>query len=273
MILSPDWTICADPPNPSDDDVHVWRISLVQPDHVIDSVRALLTPDEQARATRFHFARDRDRSIIGRGSLRVLLGRYLGTAPERVNFAYGAFGKPALANPSPGIEFNLTHAGELALCAVARRRPVGIDLEPIRPMPDAERIATRFFSPREQAELLGLPSEERAAAFLRCWTRKEAFIKALGEGLSHPLDQFDVTLAANMPARLVSVIGRPGDVDRWQLLHIDPGPAYVGALVVERPCASVCLLQMAGATHTAAPRSGRASMPSTPDSSRRSPPR
>jgi 4'-phosphopantetheinyl transferase len=222
-------------------DVHVWLAAL-------DSLRAWklhghLSPDEVARADRFRFPRDRQRFVAARGLLRELLGRYLEADPAGLRFAYGPRGKPALADGagSDRLHFNVSHSGGLALLAFARGRDLGIDLELERPVPEAESIAERYFSPREGAELRRLSPAERPRAFFRCWTRKEAFIKATGDGLSRPLDAFDVTLAPREPARLLRVEGEPEETARWWMEGLEPAEGFAGALAVEgRPARLAC---------------------------------
>ncbi len=235
MGLEPSW-----PPPPAhltlaEDEVHVWRAHLdLAPAQVRELLRTL-TPDERARARRFRFRRDRDRFIVARGVLRAILGRYLGVDPGRLRFRYSPYGKPALADEfeDEGIRFNLAHSQGIALYAVSRGRDVGVDVEYVRADLADERIAERFFSPREVAMLRAVPAEQRREAFFHCWTRKEAYVKARGEGLSLPLDQFDVSLAPGEPAALLSTPGDPPEVTRWSLRALDPGPGYIAALAVE----------------------------------------
>jgi 4'-phosphopantetheinyl transferase len=208
---------------------------LDQPASTVRRLGESLALDERERAGRFHFDRDRDRFIVGRGALRALLGRYLGMEPGRVAFRYGPQGKPALAEgagTSP-LQFNLAHSQGLALLAIAEGRQIGIDVEVIRPVSEVDQLVGRFFSPRECAEFRRVAEGERLASFYRGWTRKEAYLKATGEGLATPLDQFDVTLAPGEPARLLDVAGRPSEVSRWALLDLDPGPEAIAALAVE----------------------------------------
>ncbi|MFZ6030209.1 MAG: 4'-phosphopantetheinyl transferase family protein [Chloroflexota bacterium] len=217
--------------------VHVWQVPLLQPAGDVDALMATLSPDEAERARRFHFARDRRRFVVARGTLRRILAAYLGMPPEGVVFSYGARGKPFLAathNPSD-LRFNLAHAHEMALFAFACRRETGVDIEHIHPLPDAAAIAGRFFAAREYRAWLHLPEAQRLEGFFHCWTRKEAYIKAIGDGLSKPLDQFEVSLEAGETSCLLHVAGDPQEVERWTLL---PFPlaveGYVAALAVEQ---------------------------------------
>jgi len=214
------------------DEIHVWRAELDQPETTVQRLARTLSPDEQERAKRFCLERVRTRFIVGRGLLRTILGHYLGRAPEGLHFAYAARGKPSLA-PSEGtdLRFNVSHSDGIGLFAVARGREVGVDVERLRPLPRAERIAERFFSVPERTALKGLPAERRLEGFFTCWTRKEAYIKARGDGLGHPLDQFAVTIAPGEPARLSAVgDGDPSEIARWSLEGLPPGPGYVAAL-------------------------------------------
>jgi len=219
----------------SSDDVHVWRAALDQPESRIRQFAHCLSADERARAERFHFERDRRHFIVGRGLLRAILGCYLSIEPHRLEFCYGSHGKPELGETSVGrrLRFNLSHSQGLVLYGVTRDREIGIDLERIRPIPKAEQIAQRFFSARENAVFRALPPGQGSEAFFNCWTRKEAYIKAVGDGLARPLDRFDVSFAPGEPARLLHVEGDPQEASRWGLLALTPAAGYVAALVVE----------------------------------------
>jgi 4'-phosphopantetheinyl transferase len=217
------------------DEVHVWRASLDQPPSQIEKARCSLAADEEARAARFHFEKDRAHYIVARGVLRDILGCYLNRASECLSFRYGPHGKPALAGYSDGerIRFSVSHSHGMALYAVARGREVGIDLERIRRDLAAGEIAERFFSRWEVATLRALPTELQRQAFFLCWTRKEAYIKARGEGLSLPLDQFDVSLAPGEPAAILGTRPDPAEASRWSLQELCPAHGYVAALAVE----------------------------------------
>ena len=217
------------------DEVHVWRATLDQTPSQSQSFLLNLAADERARAVRFYFERDRERFIVARGVLRVILGGYLNRAPERLSFSYSSHGKPALAEESDrdAIRFSVSHSHGVALYAFTRGRDVGIDLERIRADLAVVEIAERFFSQQEVAMLRAFRTEEQRQAFFRCWTCKEAYIKARGEGLSLPLDQFDVSLAPGEPAAVLGTQRDPSEAARWSLLELDPAPGYVAALAVE----------------------------------------
>jgi 4'-phosphopantetheinyl transferase len=217
------------------EEVHVWRADLDRTPEQVQSFLQTLATDERARAERFYFERDREHFIVARGVLRDILGRYSNREPASLSFHYGAHGKPALAGEAEGdtIRFNVSHSGGVALYAVTRGREVGVDLERMRFGVAVAEIAERFFSRREVAVLMSLPDEARHQAFFRCWTRKEAYIKARGEGLSLPLDQFDVSLAPGEPPELLRTQRDPSEASRWSIRELTPAPNYVAALAVE----------------------------------------
>jgi 4'-phosphopantetheinyl transferase len=219
----------------SANDAHIWRSWLDQRPWRVRQLAQTLSADERARADRFRFETDRMRFIVGRGTLRSILGRYLDTEPGRVQLCYGPHGKPHLREESnqAAIRFNLAHSHQLAVYAFARTREVGIDLEYIRPVPRLQQIAASVFSARENAVLSGLPASQQQEAFYLCWTCKEAYVKAKGLGLEQPLEQFDVSLVPGEPARLLHVESDPGDTSRWSLRWLEPAPGYVAALAVE----------------------------------------
>lgn len=213
------------------DEVHVWRASLERPTESVGGLRRLLAGDERARADRFRFERDRSRYTVGRAMLRLLLGRYLGQEPEDVKFEYGAYDKPYLAGAP--LWFNLSHSGTVALYAFTAAAEIGIDVEIDEGDFARERIAERFFSPTEVAVLRSLPESLQARAFLTCWTRKEAFIKARGDGLSLPLDSFDVSLAPEAPPALLRTAWSDDEPGFWRVQDLsDPAEGYVAALAL-----------------------------------------
>jgi 4'-phosphopantetheinyl transferase len=223
------------PPALTAENVHVWRIPLEIGHSMLLRLRDTLTDDERQRADRFHFDKDRRHFTAGRGTLRLILAHYLRLRPEAIRFSYTSYGKPFLAGESETLRFNLTHSHELALLAVTLGRDIGVDIEHIRDNleRDGELLAERFFSPREVAALRSLPAELRREAFFHCWTRKEAYIKANGQGLSLPLDQFDVSLHPGEPAALLATQHDPAQAQRWSLVSLAPAEGYVGALAVE----------------------------------------
>lgn len=184
---------------------------------------------------RFRFERDRRRYLVGRGLLRMLLGRYLDVSPHAVSFDYGAAGKPHLAPglaPQP-LQFNLSHSGGLVLIAVTSGRALGIDVEQVRSDVEVGEIAARFFSRNERQALAALSGTGQIDAFFDCWTRKEAYVKARGDGLSLPLDQFDVSLLPGEHVRLIATRPDTAEARRWRLTALDVGDGYRAALAVE----------------------------------------
>jgi 4'-phosphopantetheinyl transferase len=219
----------------SHDQVDVWSVRLTRSDQELTILEQTLSFNERARADRFRFERDRSRFIAARANLRMILSRYIGIDPRSLAFSYGPHGKPALAQPieAGALKFNLSHSGELALVAVTQDRDVGVDLEEMRFIEDADKIAEQFFSPRENETLRALSGAEKLEAFFHCWTRKEAYLKATGDGLARPTRSFDVTLAPDEPARLVNVEGQSLEASRWSLVGLVPARGYVGAVAVQ----------------------------------------
>lgn len=217
------------------DAVHVWCVSLDQPTARSWQLLQTLSVDERLRAERYYFEQDRQRFIVGRGLLRAILGYYLHVEPAHVQFCYGRYGKPSLQCPPnrQGLEFNLTHSHGLALYAITRDRRVGVDIEHIRPVAEIEQIARSVFSSQEYAMLQALPSSELLRGFFNCWTRKEAIVKARGEGLAFTLDQFTVSLRPGAPAQLLSTQSERLASTTWTLLELTPVPGYVAALAVD----------------------------------------
>lgn len=203
------WSCLSSPEFPSlqRNEVHIWRSRLDVPLDRLSQLQSYLSKDEQDRAAQFRFDHHRHHFIIGRGLLRVLLGQYVHHPPQDIRFEYGDRGKPFLANAMASaqiahtLQFNVSHSGGVALYAIALNRRVGIDLEHLRPMPSAPQLAQRFFTDREYAQLLAQPPEQQELAFFRGWTRKEAYLKATGEGLGG-LDTVEVSLLAEQPHRL-----------------------------------------------------------------------
>jgi 4'-phosphopantetheinyl transferase len=246
MVVTEEWvalqceiTSWTEPPQTlslSSGEVHVWRTSLEQPANVVQRFRETLEADELERASRFHFEKHRRHFIVGRGFMRQVIARYLEAQPGALRFSYGRYGKPGLAT-NHTLRFNMSHSGEVALLGVAADVELGIDVEQVRANFATEDIARRFFSNAEVNDFNALPAEEQVAAFFRCWTRKEAYIKAIGKGLSQPLDAFDVTLAPGVAATLLRAEG--DDVKRWMMAELDAGPGYAAAIAVEAPTSTI----------------------------------
>jgi 4'-phosphopantetheinyl transferase len=216
------------------DEVHIWRASLDQPQDHFARLTHILSPEERARADRFHFEADRKRCVLARGLLRLLLGHCLGRPADRLRFQYGESGKPSLAcGLHPPVQFNLSHSGDLVLIALSRSRALGIDIERMRMDVATKEIAARFFSAKECRDLATVTPDMRCAAFFACWTRKEAYLKARGDGLSLPLEQFDVSFLPGDEPRLIETRHDPAEVHRWTLHALDGGCGYKAALAVE----------------------------------------
>ena len=211
--------------------IDVWSASLEPPRPLRGHLAGYLSPDERKRAVRYVFPRHRERFIAGRAFLRLLLAQYLGTDAGDLTFRYGPHGKPALADDQDGLQFNLAHCGSLAVCALARGgAELGVDVERLRPIPDANDVARSSFSPNEVAELESVEGPARLQAFYNAWTRKEAFLKALGDGLARPLDSFDVTLKPDDPPRILRTTGDPEEAERFSLHALEPEAGYVAAV-------------------------------------------
>jgi 4'-phosphopantetheinyl transferase len=216
-------------------EVHVWLAKLDQPTEILRALHHLLSPDEIARAERFHFRKHREHFTVARGVLRTILGGYLSVEPSQLRFAYSAYGKPALVGikDQPTLRFNLSHSHELALYGFTLGREIGLDLEYRREDFATGRIAEQFFSAREVEMLRALPTQLRTEGFFNCWTRKEAYIKAVGLGLSLPLDQFDVSLSPFEPAALLRTGVDEREAARWSLKALTTAEGYSAALAVE----------------------------------------
>jgi 4'-phosphopantetheinyl transferase len=215
--------------------VHIWRISLGLPPLSAQVFNHILSDDERDRCRRFHFERDRQHFAIARGALRGILSRYVGLEPSALRFCYGPNGKPSLdggSNPGP-VRFNLSHSGEIAVVAVTSGLEVGIDVEHMRPDFACAEVAERFFSRQEFGDFLKLPESLRVTAFFNCWTRKEAFVKAKGGGLSIPLDQFDVSLTPGEESALLRTRWDAYEAAQWALYAFDVEQGYASALAVK----------------------------------------
>ncbi|MFN8375408.1 MAG: 4'-phosphopantetheinyl transferase superfamily protein [Anaerolineae bacterium] len=208
--------------------IHVYRTSLDEGS--VDDFTGLLSSDERTKAGRFHFEKDRRRFVVRRGTLRLLLSQYLNMQPAHIRFAYTAHGKPYV--PDANVQFNLSDAEHVALYAFARV-PIGVDVEYIQAMADMDDVAALMFSKAENAVYRALPKSQQAAGFFNCWTRKEAFIKAVGEGLSYPLADFEVTLRPDEAAAVLRVHDDTQAAARWSLYDLRLAQDFCGALAVQ----------------------------------------
>ena len=215
-------------------DVQLWIVTLDDPREEGQRQLACLSEDERDRAEGFRFEQDRRRFVTARAALRQILGRCLGLPASEISFEYGHYGKPALkSDTAREIEFNMSHCEGLALIAVASGRRVGVDLERVHSGAAEEQIAERFFSASEVAALRALPRPLQDEAFFACWTRKEAYIKARGEGLSMPLDAFSVSLTPGEPAALLDCPSARDEIQNWSLRSFAPAPHFIAAVAVE----------------------------------------
>jgi 4'-phosphopantetheinyl transferase len=216
----------------SEKEAHVWRADLNLNEGFQNSFLNLLSADEKNRAKKFRFAKDSQNFIVARGILRLLIGKYLEINPAEVSFQYSEFGKPSIAHNN-SLQFNISHSQNIALFAFTKKFNIGIDVEFVNPNIEVKEIATSFFSTNEIKNLLALPEQQQTLGFFYCWTRKEAFIKAVGEGLSFPLDKFEVSLEPNKPAKLLATDWQPKDVAKWSIYSLSPKANFVGSLVIE----------------------------------------
>lgn len=230
----PSWPNPTDPVPLGAGEVHVWRVDLtLSPE---DEVRrtASLAADERQRAGRFLSLPARAQFVAARSGLRAILAGYLGRPPGDIALRPGPVGKPELADSGPApLFFNLSHSRDLALVALTRTTEIGVDVEQARLRETADQLAERFFHPNEVAALRALPPGLRAAGFFNAWTRKEAFLKATGKGISYGIERVEVTLAPGDPPRVLSVNGDRGAAGSWSLEALAPAPGYVGAVAMQ----------------------------------------
>jgi 4'-phosphopantetheinyl transferase len=226
------WGQLFQPPNIQAGEVHVWLATLDPASTDAYRLSHVLSSDELDRAEGFASPEARRRFVAARGILREVLGACLGVLPSSLIFTHGPHGKPRLAGEGREISFNISHSGEVVLCAVCKGAEVGVDVERVRTDVDHLAVAGRFFSPREVAELRSLADQTRTRAFFSCWTRKEAIIKALGVGLPNMLKDFDVSLAPGVSPEVIATRPDPEEKLQWTLFDLDPGPGYVSALAV-----------------------------------------
>jgi 4'-phosphopantetheinyl transferase len=218
------------------DDIHIWCADLDQPASLVQSLKHTLSIDERMRAERFHFEKDRKRFIARRGILRTILGRYLNAEAGRLQFNYENNGKPALTDTfgNQPIHFNTSRSESLALFAFTRNYEIGVDIECIREIPEMHQIVENFFSAGENSAFFALPDSLKKAAFFNCWTRKEAFLKATGVGLSVPLDQVEVSLVSGEPAKLITP-GKKGEREsQWLIQDLKASSGFAAALATRK---------------------------------------
>lgn len=222
-------------------DIHIWTFPATVADDVVAEFARVLAPDETDRAARFRFSHLRDSFVIAHGVLRFVLGRYLGIDPADIQFSFGSNGKPAFG-PTHPVRFNMSHSGDLTVIALAVDCEIGVDTEKIRSFADMQQIAGRFFCQEEVSELMSVPESEREHAFFCCWTRKEAYIKAIGAGLSVALDGFRVTVHPQAPARFVHIEHDTSAAEAWTLRDLSFGSGYAGALAYRAPPRGLCIV-------------------------------
>ncbi len=220
-------------------EIHLWSARLDPPGNLLRQCASLLSEDERHRAERFRTGSLQDRYVAGRGTLRTLLGRYLRTDPASLVLNYQSHGKPDLGPPwnAHGVKFNVSHSHGLAVYAFTRDNEIGVDVERVRPMPNAEELVKRFFSPEEIQQWQQMPAKRQLRAFFQGWTRKEAWLKAMGSGLSFPLDQFCVTLDG--PAQVLSIRGDTDEAAQWRLESCEPCDGYVAAVAMRGKAGTV----------------------------------
>lgn len=213
------------------DVVHLWQRPL-NDSQSLDHCYDVLSPEERKKASQYRVERPRRQFILTRGTLRLLLGNYLGQDPAELSFRYTEYGKPLLED-SQDLRFNVSHGDGMALLAFAREREIGVDIEKISEKRDVLQLARRFFSAQERESLESVTGKDLQEAFFRCWTRKEAYIKAIGEGLSLPLHQFDVSALPNDANALLATRPNPSEASRWRLSDVSFHNEYAAAVAVE----------------------------------------
>lgn len=230
---------------PEVSELQIWDFPLAVSESAFAHCSSTLSEDEQQRASRFRFERDARRFVVARGSMRSILSGYVRTDACKLRFIYSEHGKPSLAQNLMDVRFNLSHAGDRAILGVTRGQDVGVDIELIRNDVEHEKLAQRFFSAQEHRELSLLSTDERLRGFYRCWTCKEAFLKAQGFGLTRNLDSFDVDLRSG-PARLVATRPDPSETERWQLLEVETASGYAAAAATNGPISKLSALRCDG---------------------------
>jgi len=216
-------------------EIHVWAATLSVAPGILEKYATTLAPDEIARANKFKFDKHRNRFIAGRGALRAMLGQYLNAEPTALRFAYSPNGKPQLTEgfAGSGIHFNLAHTEDLAVMAVTRIGAIGADVEAVRPMKNVEELVARFFSPRENELFQKVSADQKPGAFFDLWTRKEALLKATGEGITRSLSLVEVSFLPGEPARLLAISGSAAKAAQWCLRELSPAAGFTGAIAID----------------------------------------
>ncbi len=248
MLTHPEacWRLAPSAVSLPDKAVHLWLVRLDLGSAHISNCRCLLSSSEIGRSEQFRHGRDSNRFIAARSSLRIILGRYLELPPDELEFRCTQYGKPELAKgcAEADLRFNVSHSEDYALYGITRAQEIGVDIEHVKTIPEANQMAGHFFSPNEKSSLDGLSSGELPRGFFRYWTRKEAFIKARGQGLSFPLDRLDVSTISGETGS--GLIEDSGQESHWSLLDLSPAPGYVAAVVVDGYFTSVCCWKCRG---------------------------
>lgn len=229
-------------------DIHVWRLPLSASPARQHHLARCLSETERARAARYLSKEHGARFLVGRALVRQVLAGYLNQPPERLDFVYGQLGKPGLLREAaqPDLRFNFSNSGDLGLLAVTRACDLGVDLERQRPLHDLLGLAARYFAEAESQYIASLSSREQHWAFLRCWTRKEAFLKAVGKGLTYSLRKVELRVEEGIPPAFQAIDGDPAEAAAWSLVDLAPDPLFHGALAVRRPIDRLLLLQLPG---------------------------
>jgi len=216
-------------------ELDLWRIGLLQPDWIKDRCRQVLADDEAGRAARFRFPADQDRFLITHGAIRHILAGYLTVSPEAVRFEYGNYGKPEIVGDGSNLRFNLSHSADLAIAAIVRESRIGVDVERVRTDAPCMEIAEQYFSAGEIAQLKSVSSDQQTEAFFDCWTRKEAYVKACGAGLSVPLNSFEMPFGSAQEAAALFTLptAKSNDIRFGTMYALSPLPDYKVATVVE----------------------------------------
>jgi len=239
--LETNWPLSKPRPAPAPGEIDVWRVRLPASADKLQACRALLADQEVESLARIKAEHRRRELIVGRAALRQLLAAAVGASPRELSFVHHGMGKPALSDAwrDCPLAFNVSHSRDWALIAIAQADRVGIDVEYAHRAADLGALARRFFAPAEAERVLALPEAERRWAFFRCWTRKEAIVKALGGGIAAGLDRFEVTVTADEPPRLVRADSDFGPAEDWSLVDLPLDPDYVATAAAPAAIAAV----------------------------------